>query len=824
MAGRGAVRRLTAVGVAALMLVGAWVGTRTTSAAQGDPVSSFGDNGLVRLGTGTDRAFLGIIQILLLPDGRVMAEAGSSFHGVVLTRLTAGGMPDPTWNQGAPVPVPESGTIIQNPDGSVSLISMHAVRRFTKSGASDQAFGSAGVAAVALPGTQLVDVKQVAGGAWLVLTRQDFGQGFVTRVLPSGMIDGAFGTSGTVSAGFYPTRMVSLASGVFYVATHSSAALYGFTSSGVALASFGTHGVLQGPFQDPCLTTDSVGHLVLIDPTTAGVQGQLYLKRLVPTTGAIDATFGAGGYASVTIPSNVELSGCGSASVGDVTYVILHRSQTYGGQIFVVAVDVNAVALAGSFGSGGADGDGSITVPVTNPALAWRGLVSATSAGIVLGFGQDSPRQVFRYDVAGSPVTAFAGDGEMDLIQHPGAVVFSTVRESDGATLVGYRSGTTVRIARVGADGGPVAPATSHVIVTRELGMTESYLIPAHLLALPDGRFAMTYQVSTYLVGPWAMAMYHHDGTPDLTFGTNGVASVASVEVRAGGAAGAPVLIMAVSDGISLSFSKISAVTGALDSSFGTAGSVAMVAPTLGHRYGFAVDTSGRTVFARGANFGEPSVESQAFAIVSRLTANGQPDQSFGSSGRRTVTTQLRHESWGNFLDVTLVGSNIVLTGQTVPTILYPAPDAQVTSAETAARLTESGALDTSFGTGGVVEVAAAYGPWNWSAAAAVDADGITFLRHHGEAAYSVLRLSGGSGEVVGRVDLAIPHVDKMYSFIVPAGADFYLASGVQSEPVVGEVAGDDATLMKVSLSLPWVFARVGSAAQATQPAVRLRT
>jgi uncharacterized delta-60 repeat protein len=137
---------------------------------------------------------------------------------------------------------------------------------------------------------------------------------------------------------------------------------------------------------------------------------------------------------------------------------------------------------------------------------------------------------------------------------------------------------------------------------------------------------------------------------------------------------------------------------GALDTSFGTGGGVRLTQPYVGVFYveGMILDRKDRTV----VGFDSPvDVNGNATLSLSRTTHRGLPDKHFGVDGRVavatlpaavTVTTTLAEDPTGRILF--LVASN-------PSSPLQPDPNANATL--TVYRLLENGQPDTTFGTGG---------------------------------------------------------------------------------------------------------------------------
>ncbi len=125
---------------------------------------------------------------------------------------------------------------------------------------------------------------------------------------------------------------------------------------------------------------------------------------------------------------------------------------------------------------------------------------------------------------------------------------------------------------------------------------------------------------------------------------------------------------------------------GSLDTSFGSGGVVKVLTAQFGDGYGVAIAPGGKIVAAGSAN---SSSGGSNIAVV-RLNSNGSLDSSFGSGG---IVTLARTDSKAQGVAVQS-DNKVVIVGS-------EAPDLQVPNA-IIARLTSSGALDSSFAQGGV--------------------------------------------------------------------------------------------------------------------------
>jgi len=127
-----------------------WVVARLTSTGAFD--SSFGRAGIVAIATLQGTASVGY-DAIALNDGDLVTLGGGVLAGgsrSLLTRLLPSGAADPTFNNGAPAPLPgEHGSaIVAYPDGSIAAALGGALARYTSAGVLDSTFGRNGVAQI----------------------------------------------------------------------------------------------------------------------------------------------------------------------------------------------------------------------------------------------------------------------------------------------------------------------------------------------------------------------------------------------------------------------------------------------------------------------------------------------------------------------------------------------------------------------------------------------------------------------------------------------------------------------------------------------------
>jgi uncharacterized delta-60 repeat protein len=254
----------------------------------------------------------------------------------------------------------------------------------------------------------------------------------------------------------------------------------------------------------------------------------------------------------------------------------------------------------------------------------------------------------------------------------------------------------------------------------------------------PDGRVLALLQLQTpplSTVTGYAVERFGPDGSPDSTFGTNGIATIPGplgTPDQASGF-GQPTTVVALPDGRVLVGGSVHipgkpnsdfavvrfTATGTVDPTFGTGGTAvtAFNYPLTGNTVGVTVSVGpdGRLIVAGDLNHTTtldtvPIITS--VIGVGRFTADGQPDPTFGTGGTTTVPFPV-----GRFTNTTatsaavlsdgrvVLGGSAAVTGQVQP-VGPPGNVAWVTQSDpVVVQLTAGGQLDPTFGTGGRVLV-----------------------------------------------------------------------------------------------------------------------
>ncbi len=581
------------------------------AAALWRPDPTFGDGGRVRSGfdgPGHDEPS----AVAVLPDGRYYVVGG---NGEVsrLSRHLAGGALDASFGDGGAVTIAGFyGTRIATlADGRVLVAGVaesgatqhdFALARYRADGTRDASFGQGGLRTTDFQ--QRTDVPQaiaVAADGTIVLA----GRAVMPAYGSSGIAIARYDAQGSLLA----SRAIKLyddsADMIEALAVGPDGRLHGiglwrtFTAAGAIVMrigadlapdpTFGNAGIALLPISTPheayTGTVSADGRILIGGLITIGSNDRMLLARLLPG-GAIDTSFGDGGWSESTFPGQSEayltqLALTGSRIVAAVRPESLDD--------FAIAAFTATGALDPGYGNGGVvrvdfhgGADHALAIAAHGDGLLVAG--SATSAG-------------------------------------PALVEYGFVRlRTDGTLDPAFGSGGR-------AEAGFESPVPSRATA---------------VATLPDGRVVVAGHAGASFTGRDVAIVRHlADGALDPSFGDGG-----RVTTDFGGGEDAAGAIAVQADGRLLVAGLVSSAgnrrvgvlryltDGSIDTSFGSGGTTLVDGGILGsERPAVALQADGRIVVAATA-YGSGGTTD---FLVLRLTTAGQPDTTFGSGGRVLV-------------------------------------------------------------------------------------------------------------------------------------------------------------------------------------------
>jgi uncharacterized delta-60 repeat protein len=256
-----------------------------------------------------------------------------------------------------------------------------------------------------------------------------------------------------------------------------------------------------------------------------------------------------------------------------------------------------------------------------------------------------------RYNTDGTPDMTFGTAGIVTTqIGTFDDISFALAIQSDGklvaAGISNNGSQEVMALARYKTDGTLDKTFNTTGIVTTQIGTFDD---EACALAIQsDGKLVtagFTYDSITLNQNVWAVVRYNTDGTLDTTFGTAGVVTTPvgnddDAEALAIQSDGKLVTAGNTGNGTQLVFALVRYTTnGTPDTTFGSEGIVTTTIGTVDDEAaGLAIDSNGKPVAAGFSNYGTLTVPQYEFALI-RYTTTGALDTTFHTTG--IVTTRI---------------------------------------------------------------------------------------------------------------------------------------------------------------------------------------
>lgn len=585
----------------------------------------------------------------------------------------------------------------------------------------DSSFGTGGIARIAWPGEQTPEDRPIArrqpDGKTLLLIRSERGDILVRRLNGDLTVDAGFGVAGTatIDLGHVTDRAAGLAvlSGGKIVLGGSSGGRFfaaRLTSTGQLDPTYDGDGIawLSAPLGSPrtgsgsafasAFTVDSAERVVVAGTSdrTGGGDYSLAAARF-SASGAPDTTFGTGGVAA-GLGGGALTGPSVEAMTTDSSNRVIFAAVTSGDTALLLRLTSSGARDPGF----GTSGFASVPVGDSDDGLGLPAVVALPDSRVVL-MGREG--RLARYTVTGALDTSF-GSGGVTALPGPPEPIRDAIAVGD-AVLVAHGG----RLRMISASGTPLASFGS-------AGVAE--LLPPVGATLDTGPVQIAKTTSGFVVTGTQRLWYSVPGFPDPERGPRAAVWV----VTAGGTVAGPSLsdvikvtgqraqgidvarqssgklVVLAQRGSPNEFPRAAALTrlsadGSTDSSFGSGGFVeALDAPSYASA-DLLVQPDDKIVVG-------------ASNRVWRRAPSGQPDASFGTGGE-TALPGIRVHTLAR-----TVGGKLLVAGN---------QDSGSYSA-VVTRLTSSGAIDTSFGTDGAV----ALGELGWSSDLVIGASGDIYV------------------------------------------------------------------------------------------------
>jgi uncharacterized delta-60 repeat protein len=407
---------------------------------------------------------------------------------------------------------------------------------------------------------------------------------------------------------------------------------------------------------------------------------EMFVARYTPA-GSIDPSFGPDhGIVRITFPGHSRGSSAAALAFGPGGSIVVGGSATASGGNAAFASEDVAVARLTSAGAldetFSDDGRLTFSFPGQGANGAQTGGVAAQSDGaIVVGATVDDGARermaALRFTAAGAPDTTFSEDGSalLDFAAASSDGAAGIAIQGDGKLVLAGESDGRLAMARLTTAG---VPDTGYATDGTALIDADS---AAGLLLQPDDK--------AVVAGNQSVTRVRTNGTLDPSFGTVAVSTGGDDGLSALARGPSGTIVAAGQDSGAPGKATVARLTanGALDKSFSGDGLLAADLGTGPRMSAVVVDGAGAITVAGTTDMGATGAD----VALARFTAAGAPDTTFGSGGSRT--------------------SNFGYGGQDRATSVRAVAAGRVLVAleSGATRYLANGALDTSYGTEGIL-------------------------------------------------------------------------------------------------------------------------
>ena len=604
-----------------------------------------------------------------------------------------------------------------------------AILRLNPDGTLDMSFGFGGKVASSV-GYEGDGVALQQDGKIIVAGIAGTGRFMVARFLANGDLDTTFGTLGSTTVtfgnpnGLTQALAVAIQTDGKIVAVGRAAepspentnfGVVRLNADGSLDSTFGNGGKVSTNFPGPngtfdlanAVTIQADGKILVAGVTNSTSIGDTFAVARYLTNGTLDSTFGTNGLVTFTYGTRdtaayaIALQSSGKIIVG---------GQTEG-------TDMNGVA--GGFTLGRLNADGTVDTSFGNN--------SGTEGVIIIGSVENDARGMVVYSddsillVGSVQLSGQSLDYQRVAFDATGAFIGGTRSSADFSAS--YREEGRAVAKKIGSNNVVIVGVTNQndsgdIGVVGLNGVKSFGQFPvavggsASTVALQsDGRIVAVGSSGQFPVQAITVARLNADGTRDTSFANGGVATVSLDGQDTGGGVAiqsdGKVVVCGVRDNTSSTAYKCVLLRftapGALDPTFGTGG-VATFDTTPGSNfevlYRVRIQSDGKIVAVGTSN---------GAMLALRVLSDGTLDPSFGTNGLTTVNVGNTGSSAFAFRLAIAADGKIILAGTT------SSPRSMV-----AVRLNTDGSVDSSFGSGGIFTQPSAY----QASALAIQGDG----------------------------------------------------------------------------------------------------
>lgn len=653
--------------------------------------TTFGSGGTAPVNLDKKSGFAG--NVLVLPNGKIVASYGYNYDLHKIYMLKADGAPELSFGQNGSYSIP--GTSIFSapycswlsamPDGrfvactpgnkKITLV------RFSMDGALDPSFGAGGVSVTSFPEYPYADfiprcIQTTADGSIFVGGKFSENNGdplFILKFKPDGQLDTSFGVNGRIVQYFEQfsqnavrdIRILSDGSIIALAESPSSnkvtLSLLKYTATGAVFPGFGQNGIIrevqstgQAAFNDLLQTSD--GNLLI-----GGRIGADMIFTKYSASGQKIGTYGSNGTQKFSFGS-IGSSECRQFAINpfnEKIYAVGYTVCSIPGDIEyldnndadIVMVRLNADGTPDvGFGN-----NGRVKSIVNHHSNQAKGLLLQSDGRIITVSSASTlyGTTLMRFFPDGSQDRSFGNFGKVHLnlsVLDPDAVTLD-----NGRILVTGTQSNQLVIWRLLNNGSP-----DPVFGTKGLAKLTDIFSEGHAIETSGGKIIVAGCIACLYDAAFLVARFNENGTLDTGFGTNGKVTTQFgtkldigkfIKIRSNG----KIVVIGRAE-LSSSFPALLQLNanGSVDNGFGTAGKVILNAP---NKYSYVKD-------AELLPDGKIMLTDDTDLFAARLLENGALDPSFSQNGW-VERYDVRHNTPVNSNTMALLGDRMYYAGLT---------------------------------------------------------------------------------------------------------------------------------------------------------------
>ncbi len=522
----------------------------------GTPDTTFVANGTVSALLGN---FCEGSSVCIQSDGKIVV-GGSTYDGLTndfgIIRFQSNGAVDSSFGVNGQVVLPigtatdklfamaiqTDGKIIAGGTAMMTTYDENAIARLNTNGSLDTTFSSDGIVTVAIGPygdmlnsiTLQTDNKIVTGGYSSDMTNSFS----ITRFLTDGSLDTSFNSTGIKTIDF---GILSAWGSTVAMAPGNKIVLAGFVRSSMdTLVNFAVVQCNPDGSDDITFSTDGKtdvnlgmggdkalvmaiqadGKIIAAGTSVKGNFTQLTLIRY-NSNGSVDTSFGTNGFAFLSgdIPSSIAIQPNGKILVGIEGAFGIYRVHPNGTLDSAFGMYGNGFAGVFDFFIGSSTG----TVKAIELQADGK-IVAAGYAGAWPSFDKDFA--LARFDSSGILDTSFSSDGKVltNITVNQYDEVYALTLQQDGKIIAaGTASYISFALTRYDTNGSPDSTFGTNGIITTSFNSGGSGDFAHSVVVQPDGKIiAGGTSGDTSLSSHFALVRYLSNGTLDASFGTNG--------------------------------------------------------------------------------------------------------------------------------------------------------------------------------------------------------------------------------------------------------------------------------------------------------------